>query len=416
MIKTKKLKCGVMLVFEHIPYVQSASFGIWTRTGSLNENKKTAGISHLIEHMMFKGTENRSAKEIAKDADRIGSQMNAFTGKEMTCYYIKSLASNIEKSIELILDMFFNSLYDKKELAKEKHVIYEEMKMYEDVPEEDIHDIIGELVFHGNPLAPSVIGTKTALSGITRNTIKDYIKTEYTKDSVFVSIAGKFDEEEIAGLIDGKFSALSAKKEKKQFIDVPYSSKYKVKVKDVEQTHICLGTRSIKLNDKRYYAFAVLNNILGGSMGARLFQSIREEKGLAYSVYSSNSSYVDAGMFNIYAGVSHDKVHETIDAIKEELFKLKKDGVTVDELTTAKEQIKGGYIFSLESVNGRMFANGKNMTLLGKVFEPTEVISNIDKVSMDDIEEVSSLVHNIEDYSGALVTNRKVDLKKWMLG
>ena len=416
MIKTRKLNCGVTLVMEHIPYVQSTSFGIWTRTGSLNENKKTAGISHLIEHMMFKGTENRSAKEIAKDADRIGSQMNAFTGKEMTCYYIKSLASNVDKSIDLILDMFFYSLYDKKELAKEKYVIYEEMKMYEDVPEEDIHDIICELVFQGNPLAPSVIGTKTALSGITRSTIKDYIKNEYTKDSVLVSVAGKFDEEEIAGLIDGKFSTLDTTKEKKQFIDVTYSPKFKVKVKDVEQTHICLGTRSIKLNDKRYYSFAVLNNILGGSMGARLFQSIREEKGLAYSVYSSNSSYVDAGMFNIYAGVSHEKVHDAIDAIKEELLKLKNDGVTADELTTAKEQIKGGYIFSLESVNGRMFANGKNMTLLGKVFNPTEVISNIDKVSMDDIKDVSSLVHNIEDYSGVLITNKKVDLKKWMLG
>ena len=416
MIKTKKLNCGVTLIMEHIPYVQSTSFGVWIKAGSFNENKKTAGISHLIEHMMFKGTENRSAKEIAKDADKIGSQMNAFTGKEVTCYYIKSLASNIDKSIELILDMFFNSLYDKKELEKEKDVIYEEMKMYEDMPEEDIHDIISELVFHGTPLAQPIIGTRTALSGITRNTIKQYIDTEYTKDSVLVSIAGKFDEDHIASLIDGKFSALPAKKEKKPYVDVPFSPKYRVKVKEVEQTHICLGTRSIKLSDKRYFAFAVLNNILGGSMGARLFQHIREEKGLAYSVYSSNNSNVDAGMFNIYAGVSHDKVKDATVAIKEELAKLKKEGVTKDELLTAKEQIKGSYIFSLESVNGRMVANGKNMTLLNKMYEPKEIIANINKVSMADIEEVSKIIHNIEDYSGVLITDKKVDLKKWMLG
>ena len=415
MIKTRKLNCGVTLIMEHIPYVQSTSFGIWIKAGSFNENKKTAGISHLIEHMMFKGTEKRSAKEIAKDADKIGSQMNAFTGKEVTCYYIKSLASNIDKSIDLILDMFFNSLYDRKELEKEKDVIYEEMKMYEDVPEEDVHEVISELVFQGTQLAQPIIGTKTALSGITRNTIKDYIKTEYTKDSVFVSIAGKFDEDEIANLIDGKFNTLPSKKEKKKYIDVPFTTKFKVKVKDVEQTHICLGTRSMKLSDKRYYAFAVLNNIFGGSMGARLFQSIREEKGLAYSVYSSNSSHVDTGMFNIYAGVSHDKVKDAIFAIKDELAKLKKDGITKEELLTAKEQIKGSYIFSLESVNGRMVANGKNMTLLNKMYEPKEIIANINKVTMADIEEVSKIIYNIEDYSGALVTNKKVDLKKWML-
>jgi len=414
MIKTRKLNCGITLVMEHIPYLKSTSFGIWAKAGAFDENKKTAGISHLIEHMMFKGTENRSAKEIAKDADRIGSQMNAFTSKEVTCYYIKSLASNIDKSIDLMMDMFFNSVFDKNELDKEKFVIYEEMKMVEDVPEEDIHDIISELVFYGTPLANPVIGTKTALSGITKNTIKNYIKNEYTKDSVLISVAGKFDEDEIVNLIDGKFNDFDAKKEKKQFIDTPYSPRFKVKVKDVEQTHICLGTRSIKLGDKRYYAFAVLNNILGGSMGARLFQSIREEKGLAYSVYSANSAHVDTGMFYIYAGVSHDKIRDAINAIKEELLKLKKDGVTTDELSTAKEQIKGSYIFSQESVNGRMFANGRNMTLLGKFFSPDEIISNIDKVSMDDIKKVSSIVHNIEDYSAVLITDKKVDLKKWM--
>jgi len=416
MIKTIKLNGGVTMVMEHIPYVQSTSFGIWTRTGSVDETKKTAGISHLIEHMMFKGTENRSAKAIAKDADKIGSQMNAFTGKESTCYYIKSLASNIEQSIDLMMDMFFNSLYDKKELEKEKFVIFEEMKMIEDAPEDDVHDIICELVFKGMPLAQSIIGTKTSLSGITRDTIKKYMKEEYTQDSVVISIAGKFDEKEIVSLIEGKLSTLDVAKGKKTYLDVPYSPGYRVKVKDIEQTHICLSTRGVKLDDQKYYAFAVLNNILGGSMGARLFQSIREEKGLAYSVYSASSSFVDMGMFSIYAAVSHEKVKDTVFAIQEELSKLKKEGVTDEELSIAKEQIKGSYIFSQENVNGRMFSNGKAMTLLGKFHLPENVIANIDKVTMDDIEEVAEMIHHFEDYSGALITNKKVDLKKWIQG
>jgi len=416
MIKTRKLDCGVTLVMEDIPYVQSTSFGIWARTGSVDETKKTAGISHLIEHMLFKGTENRSAKEIAKDADKIGSQMNAFTGKESTCYYIKSLASNIEPSIDIMMDMFFNSLFDGKELEKEKFVIYEEMKMIEDTPEDDIHDMICELVFKGAPLSQSIIGTRTSLSGITGNTIKNYIKNEYTQDSIVISIAGKYDEEEIVGLIEKKLSALSLTKEKKPDPDASYTPAFKVKVKDIEQTHICLATRGVKLDDPKYYAFIVLNNIFGGSMGARLFQSIREEKGLAYSVYSSSSSFVDMGIFSIYAAVSHEKAKDAVNAVKDELMKLKKDGVTEEELSTAKEQIKGSYIFSQENVNGRMFSNGKNMTLLGRFYLPEEVIANIEKVTMEDIGEVAEMIHHIEDYSGILITNKKVDLKKWMLG
>jgi len=312
------------------------------------------------------------------------------------------------------MDMFFNSLFDKNELEKEKFVVYEEMKMYEDSPEDDIHDIICELVFKGIPLSHSIIGTTSSLSKITPKTIRDYIKNEYTQDSIVISVAGKFEEAEIIGLIEEKLSKLELSKEKKVYEDVPHVQSYKVKVKDIEQTHICFGTRSVKLDDERYFPFAVLNNILGGSMGARLFQSIREEKGLAYSVYSSNSSFVDTGLFNIYAGVAHDKVREAVEAIKDELVKLKKDGITEEELTTAKEQIKGGYIFSQESVNGRMFSNGRNMALIGKVYKPEMVIESINKVTMDRVNEVADMINDINNYSGVLITDKKVNFKKWV--
>ncbi|MCL1810221.1 MAG: insulinase family protein [Clostridiales bacterium] len=415
MIITKKLSCGAVMVLEHMPHVQSASVGIWTRTGAVNEAKNTAGISHLIEHMMFKGTETRNAKQIAEDADKIGSQMNAFTTKESTCYYIKTLASNIGKSTDLLMDMFMNSVFDKNELAKEKLVIIEEMKMIEDSPEDDIHDIVCEQVFKGTPLAQPVIGTKGSVSSITQNRIRSYIENEYTRDSIVVSVAGKFDEDEMAGMIEGKLSRLKENKAAAVPAEAPHSPTHRVKAKDIEQAHICMGTRGVKLEDERFYAFAALNNILGGSMSSRLFQSIREEKGLAYSVYSSSGSFVDDGIFSIYAAVSHEKAADAISAVKDELEKLKKDGVTEAELSAAREQLKGGYIFGQENVNGRMFANGKNMTLLGRVYLPEEVIAGVDKVTVEDVENAAMLVNDFSKYSATLITNRRADLKKWML-
>jgi len=415
MIKTIKMGCGVRLVMEHIPYVQSASIGLWTKTGSVNESKKNKGISHFIEHMMFKGTERRSAKEIAEDVDKIGSHMNAFTGKEATCYYIKTLATNIDQSVDVILDMFMNSKFDKEEMEKEKNVICEEIKMIEDSPEDDIHDLICEIVFKGTPLAQSIIGTPSSLRGISRNTIKKYIENEYTKDSVVVSVTGNFDEEHIISLLADKLSGLKETKEYRETENIDYVPGYRVKVKDIEQSHICLGTRGLKLDEDRYYALAVLSSILGGGMSSRLFQNIREQKGLAYSVYSSSSSFVDMGIFSIYAAVSHDKVTDALMAIKEELVSLQKEGVTSVELAAAKEQLKGSYIFSQENVNGRMFSIGKNMTLLGKVFLPEEVIAGINNVTLDDVRNVSKLVDRFEDYSAILITNRKMDLKSWML-
>ena len=412
MIINKKLDCGVRIVMEEIPYVQSVSLGIWVKTGSVDETAKNSGISHFIEHMLFKGTENRSAKKIAEDVDKIGGQMNAFTGKEATCYYIKTLSSNVDKAADILIDMFMNSKFDKSEMEKEKKVVCEEIKMIEDSPEDDAHDIISELIFKGDHFSKSIIGTPSSLKGITQNAIKSYIGQEYTRDSIVVSISGSFDQHQVCKLFDGKLINLNANKAAKTVEITEYSPTYKVKIKDIEQSHICLGLKGVSLDDDRYYSLALLTNVLGGSMSSRLFQSIREEKGLAYSVYSMTSSFSNCGYFNIYAGVSHDKVEDTVIAIKEELELLKDKGVTLDELGTAKEQLKGGYIFSLENVNGRMFSIGKNNLLLNKTFTSQEIIDSIDKVTMDDIKEVSELVTDIKNYSGVIIGRNQINLKK----
>lgn len=397
---------------EEIPYVQSVSVGLWVKAGSVDETAKNSGISHFIEHMLFKGTENRSAKKIAEDVDRIGGQINAFTGKESTCYYLKTLASNVDQAADILIDMFINSKFDEEEMEKEKRVVCEEIKMIEDSPEDDAHDIIGELIFKGNPLAKSIIGTPKSLEGITRNAIKKYISEEYTRDNIVISICGSFNQDHVCELFDSKLTQLNPNKESKSFEEMEYKPTYKVKVKDIEQSHLCLGLKGLALDDERYYSLALLNNVMGGSMSSRLFQNIREEKGLAYSVYSMSSSFSNTGYFNIYAGVSHDKIKDAVIGIQDELKLLKTGGITKDELQTAKEQLKGSYIFSLENVNGRMFSIGKNMLLLNKIYTPEKIMASIDAVTMDDISKVSDMITDIHHYSGVLIGRNKVDLKK----
>ncbi len=412
MIETRKLDCGIRIVMEKIPYVQSVALGIWVKAGAVDETKNISGISHFIEHMLFKGTEERSAKKIAEDVDRIGGQINAFTGREATCYYMKTLGSNAKQAAEILLDMFLNSKFDKTEMSKEKQVIYEEMKMIEDTPDDYAHEVISDLIFKGCPYEKSIIGTQTSLKGISQAILKQYIADEYTRDSVVVSVAGNFDMDEICNIFDGKLKHLKAEKPVKEFNNEPYKPYFRVKVKNIEQSHICLGTRGLSLDDDNYYALSVLNNIMGGSMSSRLFQNIREQKGLAYSVYSHVSSFVNSGYYNIYAGVSHDKVYDAINGIKEELELLKKDCITEDELHVAKEQLKSSYIFGQENVNGRMFSMGKNSILLNRVYTPEEVIDEIDAVTMEDIKQASSLIDDINNYSAVIVTNKQCDLKR----
>lgn len=412
MIINRKLNSGVRLVMEEIPYVQSIAIGIWVKAGAVDEEEKYAGVSHFVEHMMFKGTESRSAKQIAEDIDKIGGQINAFTGKEATCYYVKAIYNNYQKVADVLIDMLTNSVLDKQEMSKERQVICEEIKMTQDAPDELAHDTITEMVFKGNPLGKSIIGTPSSLKRITRNVMADYMSKEYTRDNIVISIAGNFDEEEICSYFEDKFLSLNPEKEEKPVETALYKPSHKLIVKDIEQSHICLATKGLKITDDRYYTFAILNNIMGGSMSSRLFQNIREEKGLAYSVYSMAGAFSYDGYYNIYAGVSHDKIKDAILGIKEELEKLEKTGITDEELESSREQLKAGYIFGQENVSGRMFKNGKNTILSGTHYTQEEVIKAFDQVTIADIEEAKSLICDFNQYSAVAVTNHKFDLGK----
>lgn len=414
MIQTKKLSCGTTVVMEKIPHLQSVALGTWIRAGAVDEPSELAGVSHYIEHMMFKGTEKRTAKEIASDVDKIGGQFNAFTGKEATCYYIKTLSANLDKAAEILLDMLLNSKMDPEEMNKERSVIKEEIKMIQDTPDDDVHDTVSELVFKGRPLGNSIIGTPETLDRIDRKALTDYLKREYTRDSLVIAIAGNFDEDAICSMFEDKLTKLQESKEKKNSVILPYEPGYKVKVKDIEQSHISFAVPGVSMEDERYYAMSLLSNIMGGSMSSRLFQNIREQKGLAYSVYSVSSSFSTSGYYNIYAGVAHENIKDTIRAIKEELELLKKDGVTGEELSTAKEQMKSSYIFGQENVTGRMFSIGKNMSICRRIQTPEEVIEGFNKVTLDDVRAIAQTVCDLTEYCGAAVTNRDFDLKAAM--
>ena len=410
----RTLNCGVRVVMEKIPYVQSVAIGIWVKAGAVNEEIKNAGVSHFIEHMMFKGTANRSAREIAADIDKIGGQMNAFTGKEATCYYVKVLKDSFEKGAEVLLDMLNESLFDTVEMDKERQVICEEIKMIEDQPDDLAHDTITEMIFKGNPLGNSIIGTPDSLNRIDREALVGYKEAQYTRDSVVIAVAGNIDADQVCAYLEDKFNTLQEKKSVKTDPQRPYEKDYKVIVKDIQQSHLCIATKGLKLDDPRYYAFSILNNVMGGSMSSRLSQNIREEKGLAYSVYSMTSSFSKDGYYNIYAGVSHDKIRPAIEGIKEELLLLGEKGITEEELSASREQLKSNYIFGQENVASRMFSIGKSLTLMDKVYTPEEVLRELDQVTMKEIEEVKQLICHIENYSAVAVTDKEIPLKNMM--
>lgn len=406
------LNSGVRVVLEPLENVKSCALGIWVRTGAVDETKENAGVSHFIEHMMFKGTELRDAKKIAFDMEKIGGHVNAFTGKEATCYHIKTTGEHILDGADVLLDMLNNSLFDSKEMTRERTVIMEEMKMNQDQPDDLAYDKIIELVFSGNPLAKPIIGTKTSLKNITRPVMVKYRNEEYTRDNIVVSVAGNFDKNVVLEYLEDKFANFKASKPKKKHINEIYKPASKVIVKDIQQTHLCLGTKGVDLDSPVYQQFTLLSNIMGGGMSSRLFQNVREKKGLSYSVFSMTSAFSNDGYFNIYLGVGHDKIKDACKGVIEELDCLDKNNVTQEELDMAKEQAKATYYFAQESVSSRMIANGKCVTLLNKAFECEEVVKQINSITLDDIRAVKDMICDISKYSLVAVTNKSFNWEK----
>ena len=408
-----KLDNGIQVVMEKIDYVNSVAIGIIIKNGSIHENKQNNGVSHFIEHMLFKGTQDRNAKEIAQSIDNIGGQLNAFTGKEQTCFYAKVLDQHLPIAIDVLSDMMTNSLFLAEEIEKEKGVIIEEINMYLDEPEDLVYELLNELMYKGTSIEYPILGSETSVNSLNRETILDYFYENYNANDIVISLAGNFNPKETIKMLNEKFQNFR-KSRSKVVEELPNNYIFRNNIKgihkEIEQLNFCIGLEGVNSKSDDIHPTLVMNNIFGGSMSSRLFQSIREDKGLAYSVYSILSPMENTGIFSIYAGLKSTQLIQVVNLIKEEIKYIQKHLISNDELHMSKEQFKGNYILGTEGTFSRMFENGKSLSLLGKIESPEEVIRKINNVKMEDIERVVKEIFNEEKVNIAYVGSVKESL------
>lgn len=389
MYKLFKLDNGLRVVYEKINYVKSISVGLWIENGSRNEDSQNNGISHFIEHMLFKGTDNRTSLEIVEAIEDVGGQINAFTGKEATCFYIKSLDSYLELSLDILSDMLFNSTFLEEEIQREKGVIIEEINMSEDSPEDVLSDLHSSAIWGKDSISLPILGTIQTVKSFTREQIVKYLSSYYIPENSVISIAGNIDIKNIEELIQkyfGKWNSLN--KNITNYSTPKLLKDHLHKRKNIEQLHISLGIPGVQTGNEDLYTLLLLSNIFGGGASSILFQKIREERGLCYSIYSYISAFNNTGVLSIYTSLNPKYAPVVLELIKEEIDKFIKTGISSDKLRKAKEQLKGSYILGLESTSSRMFNNGKSVLLLNKINTPEDIIMKIDKINENQLTEV----------------------------
>ncbi len=393
MIDIKTLSNGIRLVCEPMPHVKSVSVGAWIAAGSFYEEPRFHGISHFIEHMLFKGTKSRSAKQIAEEMDFAGGQLNAFTARDCTCFYTKTLPENLDTSLSLLSDMITNSLFAEKDLITERLVVKEEIDMYEDNPEELVHDLAGELCYPSHPFGQNILGTHKSVESFDREIIREYMDLRYTADNIVISVAGKFDSELLTELCEKYFGKNIKKSKKCDFVhDIPeFNVASLIRHKPVEQANAVIAFEGLAYPHKNTYAYLILCNILGGSMSSRLFQKIREDMGLAYSVYTYPNTYAHAGYTTIYAGCASENFDTVKNLILEETEKLYSNGITEEEFIRAKKQLKGNFVLANETAGSRMSSYGKQLLLYNKINSDDDVIGRIDSVNETEISQALKL-------------------------
>lgn len=380
------LKNGLRVVTEKISESNSISVGVMIKNGSRNESLELNGISHFIEHMFFKGTKKRKSKDIVEDIENVGGQINAFTSKEATCYYVKNLYTHLELSLEILSDMILNSVFSVEEIEREKGVVIEEINMGEDSPEDVLDDLNSKACYGENPLSYPILGTIEKVKSIRREDILNFIKEKYTPQNTVISVCGKFDDKELKELIEKYFSKWNS--------DSNYVPTYEnceiqtgtyYKDKDIEQLHVILGLKGLPQGDEHGYALTLLSNVFGGGASSILFQEVREKLGLCYSIYCYPQPFQNAGSLSIYAGLGKNYGEKALEVILKEINKFAKEGITDDKLNINKEKLKASYILGLESTSSRMFANAKSVLFKNKITTQEDVIKRVDKISQEDI-------------------------------
>jgi predicted Zn-dependent peptidase len=390
MIYKQVLDNGIRVVAERMVGVKSISIGLWVNIGSRDEADDERGMSHFLEHMFFKGTERRSAKEIARKMDAIGGEFNAFTSRETTTFYAKVLDDHLDHAVDILSDNFHHSIFDGREIAKEKQVVIEEMKMVEDNPEELLHDLHMSDIWKKNPLGRPILGTEETVSSITRAKILRFLKRTYDPKQIILSVAGHFTPATLLKSLDAAFGKYTADTTAVLPRTAPeFHPNSKVKTRKLEQVHLCVSVPGLSDTDPDRYTLYVLNTILGASVSSRLFQEVRERRGLAYSIYSSCSSYQGAGLLTVYAATSASNAPKAIDLICKELRGIKEKGIDAVELEEAKSHIKGSTMLGMESTSGRMGKLAKNEIRFGRDFPLNAVLREIDKVKKQQIQRLA---------------------------
>jgi predicted Zn-dependent peptidase len=373
------------VLLEPIDSVVSVSVGLWIKAGSRNEFEDQHGYAHFIEHMLFKGTKAHSAMDIAKIVDRVGGQHNAATNREYTCYYINVISDHLELAVQLLAETFYDSLFDSSELEKEKNVIMEEIRMYEDAPDELIHDVFMESMLKGHPLSHPILGTHESIRNTSRKKLVDFYESHYRNDNLVIAVAGNFNREDAERIVAKYFSRTnSATPVPVGRPAMPRRVDYRHIEKDLEQVHFCLGTDGINRDDEDRWGLYIMSTILGGSMSSRLFQNIREKQGISYSIYSFHSSYSDSGVFGIYCATLPEKYARAVELIVDECRSIALLGISDDELQDAKDFMRGNLALSLESVEVRMGQLAKDEITFERSFSFGEIVDSINRVSRDD--------------------------------
>ncbi len=390
MVVRDVLDGGLRLITETMPHVRSVTIGVWLTRGSRHETDQHGGIAHFVEHMLFKGTDTRSAEDIAQAIDSIGGQLDAFTAKEYASYYIKVLDEHVPLAVDLLSDIVRRPAFEAEEIEREKKVILEEIKMVEDTPDDLVHELFTQHFWEGHPLARPILGSPETVEALNRDTILDYFGRAYVAPNMIISAAGNLEHARVRDLVLRAFDGLTPSAERPNGPAPRVSPQVIMRTKELEQSHLCIGTNSYpQSHDDRYVSY-ILNTVLGGSMSSRLFQNIREKRGLAYSVFSGLSAYRDAGNITIYAGCANEAVGEVIDLCVEELKGLKRTPVPDSEVRRAKDHLKGSLMLSLENTASRMSHLARQEIYFDRHFGLDETLAGVEAVSTDDLQRVAA--------------------------
>jgi predicted Zn-dependent peptidase len=381
---------GIRILSERMPNLRSVTSGFWVGVGSRDEPQELAGISHFIEHLLFKGTSRRTAKRIAEEFDTMGGELNAFSAKEYTCYYAKVLDEKVEDAFEVMTDMLLRSLMRPKDVDAERKVILEEIAMHEDSPDDIIHDLFVSALWESHPLGQSVLGYQNVIRTLASEEIAGYFGRYYQPENTVIAVAGNIEHARVVELVERFMDNDRGEGKRERHCVVPemrpHTALYN---RPTEQAHVVLGTQGLPRQHPARFALAVLDNILGGGMSSRLFQKIREERSLAYSIFSYHSMYVETGLMAVYAGTNPENISSVLELIKEEIDLLLDKGITPDELERAKGHIKGNLVLSLEDSGSRMTRLGKAEVCQGEILSLDDLLKRIDAVSEDDVRKLA---------------------------